>query len=213
MTNNPEGKLGQRTVKNSFTKRMIENTCNTEENTKNISEMNNQNTMQIPVQNYQETQRNLNEENNNLKPVPVANSNNQMLAPPVQMQPQPIPNVISNNSQNINQMQVQTTPIVTNQTVVPNQIIYHHIAVAPSIMSVKTYMPFNMTCPYCAVEVTTVPETDFNCGFCCLITFFSIWFTPLTLCIHCCVNGDFCCYDAMHKCPICGRCIARKTLK
>jgi hypothetical protein len=71
MTNNPEGKLGQRTVKNSFTKRMIENTCNTEENTKNISEMNNQNTMQIPVQNYQETQRNLNEENNNLKPVPV----------------------------------------------------------------------------------------------------------------------------------------------
>ena len=175
--------------------------------------MNNQNTMQIPVQNYQETQRNLNEENNNLKPVPVANSNNQMLAPPVQMQPQPIPNVISNNSQNINQMQVQATPIVTNQTVVPNQIIYHHIAVAPSIISVKTYMPFNMTCPYCAVEVTTVPETDFNCGFCCLITFFSICFTPLTLCIHCCVNGDFCCYDAMHKCPLCGRCIARKTLK
>ena len=59
MTNNPEGKLGKRTVKNSFTNRMIENTCNTEENTKNISEMNNQNTMQIPVQNYQETQRNL----------------------------------------------------------------------------------------------------------------------------------------------------------
>ena len=173
--------------------------------------MNNQNTMQIPVQNYQETQRNLNEENNNLKPVPVANSNNQMIAPPVQMQPQPIPNVIGNNSQNINQMQVQTTPIVTNQTVVPNQIIYHHIAVAPSIMDVKTYKPFNMTCPYCAVEVTTVPETDFNCGFCCLITFFSICFTPLVLCIHCCINGDFCCFDAMHKCPICGRCIARRT--
>ena len=211
MTNNPEGKLGQRTVKNSFTKRMIENTCNTEENTKNISEMNNQNTMQIHVQNYQETQRNLNEENNNLKPVPVANSNNQMLAAPVQMQLQPIPNVISNNSQNINQMQVRATPIVTNQTVVPNQIIYHHIAVAPSIMSVKTYMPFNMTCPYCAVEVTTVPETDFNCGICCLLTFFSICFTPLVLCIHCCVDGDFCCYDAMHKCPLCGRCIARRT--
>ena len=211
MTNNPEGKLGKRTVKNSFTNRMIENTCNTEENTKNISEMNNQNTMQIPVQNYQETQRNLNEENNNLKPVPVANSNNQMLAPPVQMQPQPIPNAISNNSQNINQMQVRATPIVTNQTVVPNQIIYHHIAVAPSIMSVKTYMPFNMTCPYCAVEVTTVPETDFNCGICCLLTFFSICFTPLVLCIHCCVDGDFCCYDAMHKCPLCGRCIARRT--
>ena len=134
-----------------------------------------------------------------------------MIAPPVQMQPQPIPNVISNNSQNINQMQVRATPIVTNQTVVPNQIIYHHIAVAPSIMSVKTYMPFNMTCPYCAVEVTTVPETDFNCGICCLLTFFSICFTPLVLCIHCCVDGDFCCYDAMHKCPLCGRCIARRT--
>ena len=63
--------------------------------------------------------------------------------------------------------------------------------------------PAFLVCPHCRNQVTTIVETNFNCGnflFC--FCFFYLWIIVEL------VNGkDLNCSDAIHKCPRCGNTI------
>ena len=69
-----------------------------------------------------------------------------------------------------------------------------------------------MFCPYCAVNITTVPEPKFNCGMCWYYGFLTCIGTPLYIPFLWCILGDVCCYEAFHKCPICKRIIAQRLI-
>ena len=89
-------------------------------------------------------------------------------------------------------------------------IVNHQIGVIPTMERVGTYKPYQMTCPYCTTTGMTVPEISWNCGACCFFTICDIYFLGLASLIRCCLGGDCCCYDAIHKCPNCGRIIAKR---
>ena len=81
--------------------------------------------------------------------------------------------------------------------IVVNQIV--PITTSPKI--IHTSFPFPTICQYCGAHVTTIAEQTCNCGACCLCCITG-WL--LFMCIQSCHGKDFCCYDAIHKCPSCG---------
>ena len=149
---------------------------------------------------------------------------NQMISHPqqtssrIQLQPnQPIQNYNINNRNNIQAVRVyqpvpiQSFPMLSNQIVPLNAIIVQPYSIA--IPSIGTYEPTNMPCPYCRINVTTVVDTDFNCGICCCMcwmTYFCLWWTFL---FKICTGEDCCCYNAVHRCPNCQRVIASHIAK
>ena len=95
-----------------------------------------------------------------------------MLTSPMQNQAQQIPINTGNNINQIRTDSIQNPQIVRNQVASPdNERVHYKITFLPSVIMVKTYKPFKMFCPYCAVNITTVPEPKFNCGI--------LWFSYL----------------------------------
>ena len=66
----------------------------------------------------------------------------------------------------------------------------------------NTSKPYVTTCPGCGQSVLTNANRTFNCCTCLLCYCTGICFF---LCIQACRGKDFCCYDAVHSCPSCGR--------
>lgn len=81
---------------------------------------------------------------------------------------------------------VQAVPITTNQIV----------------DDPKKYRlsPVVTKCPHCFQTVTTNVETKCSCCACCVCCMTVL---VIYLCIQCCRDKDFCCQDAVHKCPSC----------
>ena len=69
----------------------------------------------------------------------------------------------------------------------------------------NTSKPFAATCPGCGKGIMTNSVRTCNCCTCLLCYCTGIIFF---LCIQACRGKDFCCYDAVHSCPECGRTIA-----
>lgn len=120
---------------------------------------------------------------------------------------------IQNGQLNINgQFQavpVQMSPIMGNQYAI---IITRPMNIVPKIIRVNTYSPINTVCYSCGVPVTTNPNLWFNCWCCCFWTLFSLCSYFIGFCIYLCwKEGDFCCYEADHKCPICGKTLAKRS--
>ena len=109
------------------------------------------------------------------------------------LSPQPQPIIINSANSSEVALPRRETSIVVNQ-------------VAPGIsMIADTYLPFETECPFCKKEITTTAIQTFNCGTCCLCYFTGLF---LFCCIQLCRGKDICCYDAVHKCPECGKTVA-----
>ena len=104
---------------------------------------------------------------------------------PMGVAAQPVPIV-----QGVNQVQ----PIVVNQ-VTPAVAV-----VTPAARS----SPYLTICPFCQNQVMTLSTLQFNCCTCCLC-----WCTGFVCfaIIQACRGKDINCYDAEHKCPMCGKTI------
>ena len=110
---------------------------------------------------------------------------------PYPPQPQPV-NVNSSDSTGV-------TGPRRGASIVVNQM-------SPGIsMIAYTYMPYETECPFCKKEITTNAIQTFNCGTCCLFYCTGLF---LYCCIQICRGKDICCYDAVHKCPNCGKTVA-----
>ena len=209
---NSQEHKSKRSLKNSDYNKILENTENTEENLNTEDKKD----IQVTVQNTQENQDNVNQQIN-IESSPALYSREQILNNPAtttQMQVHPNQNTLNNNVINYNQVQpvpIQTTQMGGVRYVPMNGIIVNHqIGVIPTMERVGTYKPYQMTCPYCTMTGMTVPEISWNCGACCFFTICDIYFLGLASLIRCCLGGDCCCYDAIHKCPNCGRIIAKR---
>ena len=131
-------------------------------------------------------------ERENAGPVPVVNGmNNYGTAyPPPMQSPYPQPNIAMAYSQPV------PAAIVINQ-------------VAPVItVTAHTSSPYATTCQFCKNPITTTPITTCNCLACLLC-----WWTGLIFfcCFQLCRGKDVCCFDATHKCPICGNTVSFYT--
>ena len=60
--------------------------------------------------------------------------------------------------------------------------------------------PVVTKCPHCFQTVTTNVETTCSCCACCVCCMTGL---VIYLCIQSCRDKDFCCQDAVHKCPSC----------
>ena len=228
MSNLKDEKTGKRTIRNSATNNAIENYQNYQNTEESITlrvNPDNKKDIQENVINTPETQRNLNEQvNTETNPISYARDNildnKNVTSVPVQqqlVQNQNINNVNlnANNENRINVIQsTQPVPIVSTPNIIVGQqnptngiILNHQFTVMPSVNYVRTYKPFEMTCPFCFANVITVPETSWSCGACCLTVLLGYLSVGLYPCIRCCVQ-DFCCFDAKHRCPNCRRIIA-----
>jgi len=209
---NSQEHKSKRSLKNSDYNKILENTENTEENLNTEDKKD----IQVTVQNTQENHTNENQQIN-IESSPALYSREQILNNPAtstQMQVQPNQNTLNNNVINYNQAQpvpIQTTQMEGVRYVPLNGIIVNHqIAVMPTIETVPTYKPYQMTCPYCTMTGMTVPEISWNCGACFFIICCDIFFLGYLSLIRLCLRSDCCCYDAIHKCPNCGRIIAKR---
>ena len=213
MSQKEEEKKGKRTIKNNPKNKnpetSSEGNIKTEEHLHHQdkqTEYNQNNPIEVNTMNPQVT----------IGTSPALYSRDQMLSSPIQNQTEQTPIIGENTINEINQIRkdpTQNPPIVRNQVASPeNNIVHHRIIIVPLPIQVKTYKPFKMTCPFCAVNVTTVPELKFNCCFCWLFGCLFFWSLTLALYIYACVAGDFCFYDAVHKCPLCKRIIAQRKI-
>ena len=84
-------------------------------------------------------------------------------------------------------------------------IVVNQVGPAISIQA-NTSSPFQTTCPYCQSAILTTSVKTFNCATCLLCYCTGIC---LFCCIQCCRGKDFCCYDAVHSCPNCGKVLAQ----
>ena len=113
------------------------------------------------------------------------------------MQPQPVPVVqgaaVYGQPPMSNEPYGPTSQVVVNQVVPVMPVIAH------------TSQPFTAICPNCKVSILTNSDRKFNCCTCCLCCWTGLL---IYLCIQCCREKDFCCYDAVHTCPRCGGVIA-----
>ena len=178
---------------------------------------------------------NINKENNNSKIQTVESeqniNNNQQInieSPPVKTNDRilspayiiNIPQSANNQIPNINAVnQFQQVPIqsgmVPNQTVLPNGDIIINLA---PIQKVKNYSSSKIKCPFCQLEVYTVPEnvswTCESCNSCIEIVVLSIicCLLPILIFLLClCCGEDLCCYEADHRCPKCKNIIAKRA--
>ena len=69
----------------------------------------------------------------------------------------------------------------------------------------NTSKSYATTCPGCGQSIMTNAIRTFNCCTCLLCYCTGIF---CFLCIQACRGKDFCCYDAVHSCPNCGRTLA-----
>ena len=146
----------------------------------------------------------------NLDSPPIPNSREVLTQN--QVHPFQAQNMVNNNiNPNFQPVPIQSSQRV-NYQLPYNIVVVQSPVVVPRIITVKTRMPFNMICPYCQVQITTEPETTCNVGVCCTVWWLSFMFTPLVYCIYCCIAEDCCCYNAIHRCPICKRPVAQKLL-
>ena len=83
--------------------------------------------------------------------------------------------------------------VVVNQVVPVATVISH------------TSSPFATTCQYCKNQITTTAIQTFNCS-ACLLCCWTGWI--FFCCFQLIREKDICCYDAVHKCPICGNTIS-----
>ena len=90
-------------------------------------------------------------------------------------------------------------PVYSAQIVV-NQRVPVGIAVVANTSS-----PFATVCPFCHNNIMTNSLQTFNCCTCLLCCCTSL---IIFLCIQAIRGKDFCCYDAIHSCPRCGKTIA-----
>ena len=157
---------------------------------------------------------------NNQSPVPL--SREQILYSP---NPNQAPQSIINNQYTNNPNQFQQVPIV-NPALVANQMYPQNTNVIvirqierPGKIYNNRYTPTTLTCPYCMKKVTSVPSTYWSgksCNTCSWI--FCLYFFSAGLCLildlSClaCNDGDYCCYEADHKCPHCNNIIAIRNL-
>lgn len=204
---------GKRSLKNSDYNKILENTENTEENINQTADKD----IQVTVQNTQENQRNVNQQIN-IESSPALYSRDQMMinnqTTPIQMQVQPNQNALNNipiGNNQIQQVPIQASQMVGIRNVPMNGIILNHqIGVIPIIEKVRTYKPFETTCPYCFMTGMTIPETSWNCCACFGLVCVDIYFLGLVNCVRLCQGSDCCCFDALHKCSNCGRIIAKR---
>ena len=145
---------------------------------------------------------------------PPARTNDQILSPAYAIN---IPQNSNYEIKNINVVtQFQQVPIrpgiTQNQTVLPNGVII--INQAP-IQKVRNYSSSKITCPFCQLEVYTVPEnvtwTCQSCNSCTEIVCLNILFCGLPIFIALCCGEDLCCYEADHRCPKCKKIIAQRA--
>ena len=69
----------------------------------------------------------------------------------------------------------------------------------------NTSKSYATTCPGCGQSIMTNAIRTFNCCTCLLCYCTGIL---CFICIQACRGKDFCCYDAVHSCPNCGRTLA-----
>ena len=108
---------------------------------------------------------------------------------------------------------IQSYPFMSNNQMIPLNAIIVQQYPPPIIISVGTYEPINMICPYCRINVTTLVDTHFNIDLCfcmCFMTYFCLWWIFL---FKLCTGESFCCFNATHNCPNCRRTIASHTAK
>ena len=194
MSNSNEEKARKRTIRNSVTNNVIENYQNYQNTEESITlrvNPDNKKDIQENVINTPETQRNLKEQVNT-ETNPISYTRDQILdnknITPVPAQQQLIQNqninsmnLNTNNENRINVIQpAQPVPIVSSPVILGQQnptngiILNHQFTVMPSMNFVRTYKPFEMTCPYCFSNVITVPETSWSCELVVLLSFLHI---------------------------------------
>ena len=157
---------------------------------------------------------------NNQSPVPL--SREQILYNPNSNQ---APQYIINNQYTNNPNQFQQVPIV-NPALVANQmypqnqnvIVIRQIERSDKIYNNK-YTPTTLNCPNCMKEVKSNPSyywSGTSCNTCswifCLYIFTGFLFLILDISCLACDDGDYCCYEADHKCPQCNNIIAIRDL-
>ena len=131
------------------------------------------------------------------KPVPVSSTPEVYGAQyPPQPQPMPVnpvmaPGIAPGMAPGV--AMVQPTAVVVNQVVPSYSVVAH------------TSSPFSTVCPSCKNQITTTAVQTFNCATCCMCCYTGL---VLFICIQCCRGKDLCCYDAVHKCPVCGQTVA-----
>ena len=105
----------------------------------------------------------------NIESSPAIYTRDQMLSSPIQDQAQQIPINAQNNINEINLIRtdpIHNPPIITNQVDFPdNNRSQRTVIVLQSVLMVKTYKPFKMVCPYCAVMVTKFLNLNLIVGF------------------------------------------------
>ena len=214
MNQNHEIKIGRRSLRNkSSNDPAPPSTQKTNENELNIQNNpdNNQNNQINPkIEINQELSPN--EPSNS-----VISSENRNTLNNVEIQNPTISNNIVNNNNvynnNANQFQpvpVQMNPMMGNKVYYPNTVIVvRPYNPNPQIAYVNTYYPYNTYCSYCGIPVTTLPDISLNVLCCCFWTLLSLCTYLIGLCCYLCwKRGDFCCYEANHKCPYCKKTIA-----
>ena len=220
MSSDPQEKIGKRTIKNKAYSQFLENTQNSEDPLNTEKNLRTQNEIQaITVTNQDNPQAQSENQEKNIETHPITNTREQIQVIPEQAQSQQIENIQNNNVLKINKIQpiqqvpVESTPIVTNQVVPPNEIIVLSNNSPPAFLNyVKTYNPTSLYCLTCNAYVITETEiTSFNYCVCCFVTFLTVFFSFFWICIYACMPGDFCCYEANHYCPNCKRILAKRS--
>ena len=131
------------------------------------------------------------------KPVPITSSpaayGAQYPPQPQQMMANPVmaPGVAPGMAPGV--AMVQPTAIIVNQVSPSYGVIAH------------TSSPFSTVCPSCKNQITTTAVQTFNCGTCLLCCWTGY---VLFICLQLCRGKDICCYDAVHRCPVCGQTVA-----
>ena len=127
------------------------------------------------------------------QPVPITQGNNIYPQQYIQPYPQPYPQPIVQPIIQPVGGYVQPTPIIVNQ------------AVPTAIDATRTSRSCNTFCPYCQRTVMSISIQTFNCTTCLCFVLGCICFF---LCVQAMYGKDYGCYDAIHKCPLCGQTIA-----
>ena len=98
-------------------------------------------------------------------------------------------------------------PVVVgyDQPIYSAQIVVNQRVPVCVNVTANTSSSFATVCPYCHNQIMTSPLQTFNCCTClmCFCTGLILF-----LCIQAIRGKDFCCYDAIHMCPRCGKTVA-----
>ena len=147
---------------------------------------------------------------------PYINSENQNQIPPQTINNNPNINIVNPNQQ----IGYQNPNFIPNQMYPQNQIIIIQRApIVPSVAITNRYSSIRLICPYCNIMVNTVSFPEWTCNSCCkFCELFTIYLFTLFiaflfhLCCMWCYDGDYCCYEAIHRCPNCNNIIARRII-